>query len=115
MSTIESLIIMHLFFLGSLTSGSSDIQGSIERLAEKWEAKRKSLIAVATNGSFDFEDGTGAVQEVLQKFLTFKKSLFPIFFLLNSPSFFLGDMCLKGVFSKPSGHTVILEYCKEKE
>ena len=95
MSTIESLIIMHLFFLGSLTSGSSDIQGSIERLAEKWEAKRKSLIAVATNGSFDFEDGTGAVQEVLQKFLTFKKSLFPIFFLLNSPSFFLGDMCLK--------------------
>ena len=47
-----------------LTSGSSDIQGSIERLAEKWEAKRKSLIAVATNGSFDFEDGSGAVQEV---------------------------------------------------
>ena len=47
-----------------LTSGSSDIQGSIERLAEKWEAKRKSLIAVATNGSFDFEDGNGAVQEV---------------------------------------------------
>ena len=88
MLTIESLIRMHLFFLGSLTSGSSDIQESIERLAEKWEAKRKSLIAVATNGSFDFEDGTGAVQEVLQKFLTFKKSLFPIFFLLNSPSFF---------------------------
>ena len=88
MLTIESLIRMHLFFLGSLTSGSSDIQGSIERLAEKWEAKRKSLIAVATNGSFEFEDGTSAVQEVLQKFLTFKKSLFPIFFLLNSPSFF---------------------------
>ena len=64
MLTIESLIRMHLFFLGSLTSGSSDIQGSIERLAEKWEAKRKSLIAVATNGSFDFEDGSGAVQEV---------------------------------------------------
>ena len=37
----------------------------IERLAEKWEAKRKSLIAVATNGSFDFEDGPGGVQEVI--------------------------------------------------
>ena len=50
---------------GSSASGSSDIQGSIERLAEKWEAKRKSLIAVATNGSFDFEDGNGPVQEVM--------------------------------------------------
>ena len=42
--------------ISKLTTGSTDIQGSIERLAEKWEAKRKSLIAVA-NGSFDFEDG----------------------------------------------------------
>ena len=84
MSTIEEYLIkMHLFFLVSLTSGSSEIKGSIVRLAEKWEAKRKSLIAVATNGSFDFEDGTGAVQEVLQKFLTFKKSLFPIFFFVK--------------------------------
>ena len=94
MSTIESLFIMHLFFLGSLTSGSSDIQGSIERLAEKWEAKRKSLIAVATNGSFDFEDGTGAVQEVFQNFLNFQKSLFPIFFMLFKETF-LGDIRLK--------------------
>ena len=37
----------------------------VERLAEKWEAKRKSLIAVATNGSFDFEDGPGGAQEVI--------------------------------------------------
>ena len=42
--------------ISKLTTGSStDIQTSFDRLAEKWEAKRKSLIAVAS-GSFDFED-----------------------------------------------------------
>lgn len=50
-----------------LTSGgTSDIQGSIERLAEKWEAKRKSLIAVAS-GSFDFEDGQEETTEIAKQ------------------------------------------------
>ncbi len=49
-----------------LTSGSSDIQGSIERLAEKWEAKRKSLIAVAS-GSFDFEEPENDTTEIAKQ------------------------------------------------
>jgi hypothetical protein len=51
--------------LSKLTSGS-DIQGSIERLAEKWEAKRKSLIAVAS-GSFDYEEPQESPMEIAKQ------------------------------------------------
>ena len=50
--------------ISKLTTGSStDIQSSFDRLAEKWEAKRKSLIAVAS-GSFDYEDQVNNSEEI---------------------------------------------------
>ena len=50
-STLSMLAVPTKMVIGE----SDTIQGSIERLAEKWEAKRKTLIAVAS-GSLDQEE-----------------------------------------------------------